>query len=91
MALPTEADINGPAHDDIDRYLQSASLNGPDRVRLFRLAWDACISAFAGRQALYEYYFFGDPVRMAGALVSSYDRAAYRDRVQAFLEQDRPA
>ena len=27
------------------------------------------MSAFAGRQALYEYYFFGDPVRMAGAYV----------------------
>jgi hypothetical protein len=25
---------------------------------------------------------------MAGALVSSYDRAPYRDRVQAFLDQD---
>jgi 4-hydroxyphenylacetate 3-monooxygenase len=49
---------------------------------------DTCISAFAGRQALYEYYFFGDPVRMAGALVNSYDRTPYRDRVQAFLDQD---
>jgi hypothetical protein len=25
---------------------------------------------------------------MAGALVNSYDRAPYRDRVQAFLDQD---
>ena len=69
MALPTEADVNGPAHDDVERYLQSATLTGPDRVRLFRLVWDTCISAFAGRQSLYEYYFFGDPVRMAAALV----------------------
>jgi 4-hydroxyphenylacetate 3-monooxygenase len=91
MALPTEADVTGPAHDDVERYLQSATLAGPDRVRLFRLVWDSCISAFAGRQALYEYYFFGDPVRMAGALVSSYDRTPYRDRVQAILEQDQPA
>jgi 4-hydroxyphenylacetate 3-monooxygenase len=91
MALPTEADVTGPARDDIEHYLQSATLTGPERVRLFRLVWDTCISAFAGRQALYEYYFFGDPVRMAGALVSSYDRAPYRDRVQAFLDQDQPA
>jgi 4-hydroxyphenylacetate 3-monooxygenase len=88
MALPTEADVTGPAHDDVARYLQSATLAGPDRVKLFRLVWDTCISAFSGRQALYEYYFFGDPVRMAGALVSSYDRAPYRERVQAFLDQD---
>ena len=81
----------GPAAADIETYLQSATLGGADRVRLFRLVWDTCISAFAGRQALYEYYFFGDPVRMAGALVNSYDRAPYRDRVQAFLDQDQPA
>ena len=91
MALPTQADVTGPAHDDIDRYLQSATLTGPERVRLFRLVWDSCISTFAGRQALYEYYFFGDPVRMAGALVNSYDRTPYTERVQAFLQSDQPA
>lgn len=36
-------------------------------MRLFRLAWDAALSAFAGRRALHEYLFFGDPVWMAGA------------------------
>ena len=85
MALPTEADLAGPAAADIATYLQSATLSGPERVRLFRLAWDACASAFASRQALYEYYFFGDPVRMAGAYVAQYDRASYADRVRAFL------
>ncbi len=44
------------------------------------------ISAFSGRQALYEYYFFGDPVRMAGAYVASYDREPYKAAVQAFLD-----
>jgi 4-hydroxyphenylacetate 3-monooxygenase len=90
MALPTEADVTGPARDDVEYYLQSATLNGPERVKLFRLVWDTCISAFSGRQALYEYYFFGDPVRMAGALVNSYDRAPYRERVQAFLDDVTP-
>jgi 4-hydroxyphenylacetate 3-monooxygenase len=88
MALPTEADIAGPAGADVAAYLQSATLAGDERVRLFRLAWDASASAFAGRQALYEHFFFGDPVRMAGALVKSYDRAPYADRVQAFLERE---
>jgi 4-hydroxyphenylacetate 3-monooxygenase len=87
MATPTEADIHGPGAVDIETYLQSATLSGPERVRLFRLAWDTCISAFSGRQALYEYYFFGDPVRMAGAYVASYDREPYKARVQAFLER----
>jgi 4-hydroxyphenylacetate 3-monooxygenase len=85
MALPTEADIDGDAHDDIERYMQSATLGGADRVRLFRLAWDLSMSAFAGRQTLYEYFFFGDPVRMAGALVRAYDREPMIGRVREFL------
>jgi 4-hydroxyphenylacetate 3-monooxygenase len=92
MALPTEQDLSGPAHDDVEAYLQAATLSGPERVRLFHLVWDACISAFGSRQALYEYYFFGDPVRMAGALVNGYDTAPYADRVRAFLARaDEPA
>jgi hypothetical protein len=34
-----------------------------DRIPLFRLAWDASISAFAGRQVLYERVSFGNPYR----------------------------
>jgi 4-hydroxyphenylacetate 3-monooxygenase len=88
MATPTEADVDGPAGQDIDAYLQGATLSGRDRVRLFRLVWDACASAFAGRQALYEYYFFGDPVRMATAYQASYDKEPCAERVKAFLERD---
>jgi 4-hydroxyphenylacetate 3-monooxygenase len=85
MATPTEADVTGHAAADIDTYLQAATLTGAERVRLFRLVWDSCASAFASRQALYEYYFFGDPVRMAGAYVASYDTTPYTDRVRGFL------
>ncbi len=88
MATPTEADVTGPAAADIETYLQSATLGGADRVRLFRLVWDTCISAFAGRQALYEYYFFGDPVRMASSYVDGYDREPYQAAVRAFLDRD---
>jgi 4-hydroxyphenylacetate 3-monooxygenase len=88
MALPTEGDVYGAAAGDVENYLQSAALSGPERVRLFRLAWDLSVSAFAGRQTLYEYYFFGDPVRMAGALVGSYDREPYKERVQEFLHRE---
>jgi 4-hydroxyphenylacetate 3-monooxygenase len=85
MALPTEADLDGEAAADIGMYLQAKNLNATDRVRLFRLAWDAALSDFAGRQELYEYYFFGDPVRMAEALVRGYDREPYKERVRQFL------
>jgi 4-hydroxyphenylacetate 3-monooxygenase len=87
MALPTEADVGGEAQEDVERYLQSATLSGPERVRLFRLAWDLAASGFAGRQNLYEYYFFGDPVRMAGALLKATDRDPYKERVRSFLDR----
>ena len=87
MAIPTEDDIAGSASADIETYLQSATLSGPDRVRLFRLAWDLSVSAFAGRQNLYEYYFFGDPVRMAGALIKATEREPYTTRVRSFLDR----
>ena len=34
MALPTQADIEGGAHEDIERYLQSATLAGRSRAAL---------------------------------------------------------
>ena len=37
------------------------------------------------RQVQYETYFFGDPVRMAGAIFHSKDRTPYMERVREFL------
>jgi 4-hydroxyphenylacetate 3-monooxygenase len=85
VSMPTEADVNGPLADEIQRYFQSARADAYERIPIFRLAWDACLSAFASRQVLYEYYFFGDPVRMAGALVNAHDRKPYMDMVREFL------
>jgi 4-hydroxyphenylacetate 3-monooxygenase len=87
MAIPTEADITGRASHEIGTYLQSATLSGPERIRLFRLAWDASTSSFAGRQNLYEHYFFGDPVRMAGVLLKATDREPYMAHVREFLDR----
>jgi 4-hydroxyphenylacetate 3-monooxygenase len=73
VAMPTERDVTGPLAEDIKKYYQAARAEAFDRIPLFRLAWDASLSAFASRQVLYERYFFGDPVRMAGALVTSHN------------------
>ena len=88
MALPGEADLASDALPDIERYLQGKSLTGPERVKLFKLAYDASISGFSSRQALYEYYFFGDPVRMAGALVKGYDTEPVQQRIRDFLARE---
>jgi 4-hydroxyphenylacetate 3-monooxygenase len=87
VAMPTEQDLKGPLADDIRRYYQAARADAFDRVPLFKLAWDVSISAFAGRQVLYERFFFGDPVRMAGSLVAAHDAEirSYAARVRELV------
>jgi len=85
VAMPTAADLNGPLAEEIRRYFQAARAEALDRIPLFKLAWDAAVSAFGSRQVLYERFFFGDPVRNAGVLVASHDRRKYMDRVRDFL------
>ncbi len=87
MAIPSESDFNSEIRPDLDKYLQSATGNAYDRVKLYRLAWDVCISTFGSRQTLYERFFFGDPIRMASALYNGYDKQEYVDRVKEFLER----
>ena len=87
VALPTQEDVTGPLAADIRKYFQAARADAHDRIPLFRLAWDASISAFASRQVLYERFFFGDPVRMAGALVTGHAEQIKQcaDRVREFV------
>jgi 4-hydroxyphenylacetate 3-monooxygenase len=84
VAMPTEQDLKGPLADDIRRYYQAARAEAFDRVPLFRLAWDVAVSAFGSRQVLYERFFFGDPVRMAGSLVTAHD-----DEIRGYAERVR--
>jgi len=91
MALPGEADFalaHASSNADLDTYLQAATATAEQRARLFKLAMDAAVSGFAGRESLYEYFFFGDPVRMAGALVAGYDREPARARVRALIKDE---
>ncbi|MCL6553851.1 MAG: 4-hydroxyphenylacetate 3-monooxygenase, oxygenase component, partial [Firmicutes bacterium] len=85
MAIPTRDDVDGPQAQTIARYYQAARADARQRIRLFRLAWDLAVSAFGSRQVLYERFFFGDPVRMAGVTFTSYDKTPYIERVRQFL------
>jgi len=86
-AVPSYAELDGPRGGDVERYFQAANLGARERVRLFRLAWDASSSGFAGRQQLYERYYSGDPVRLAAALFDLYDRDRYTDRIDRLLDR----
>jgi len=85
MALPTEKDMQSEIRPEIDKYYQAKNTSSEERIRLFRLAWDIAGSSFGSRQELYERFFFGDPVRMAGALFNWYDKEPYKSRVRKLL------
>jgi len=87
VATPSEQDFNSPLLPEIERYFASGSASARDRVALYRLAWDVAGSAFAGRQVLYERFFFGDPVRMASALVDNTDLKPLVKRIEDFLKR----
>jgi 4-hydroxyphenylacetate 3-monooxygenase len=88
MALPTQADLHGPLAPEIRHYLETDTASAEERVRLFRLAWDTCCSAFASRQVLYERFFQGDRVRNVVLLNELYDKTPMTAWVQEFLEQE---
>jgi 4-hydroxyphenylacetate 3-monooxygenase len=86
MATVSKRDLDSPEiGEEINRYYQSATLMGRERVQLFRLAWDLACSGFAGRQVLYERFFAGDPFLLMASRFLSYDRSAAVARVKAML------
>src|SRR3984893_19587012 len=54
LLTPSEADFEGPLAPAIEQYLATDNTAARDRVKLFRLAWDAAGSAFGSRQVLYQ-------------------------------------
>ncbi len=88
MALPTESDMKSEIRGEIDKYYQAKNTSSEERIRLFRLAWDIAGSSFGSRQELYERFFFGDPVRMASAFYTWYDKEPYKQRVRELLHRE---
>ncbi|GIN87299.1 4-hydroxyphenylacetate 3-monooxygenase oxygenase component [Heyndrickxia sporothermodurans] len=88
MGIPTEADFQNPDIGQlIHRGLQGKNLEGYERVQLFRLAWDMTMSAFGSRQMHYEYYFFGDPIRMGMTYFEGFEKESYKEMIKEFLGQ----
>src|SRR6185437_4063939 len=86
VAVPSYAETGSPVWPDVEKYFQSANSDSRTRIKLFRLGFDAAVSSFSGRQQLYERYYSGDPVRLAGMLYSLYDRDSYIDRISSLLD-----
>jgi len=67
------ADMTNPeTRADIDRYIQSPNAPAEERVKLFKLAWDAVGSEFAGRHHQYELFYAGAPFVVKGYAFRNY-------------------
>ena len=88
VGAPSLAEFDAEGAELACEYLQSVNSSAVDRARLCRLAYDVSVSAFAGRQQLYERYYTGDPVRLAGMLVNAYaGKADAEERVATLLRR----
>ena len=61
VTVSSVADLRQPELDPIiERYFRGTGLAAADRIKLFKLIWDALYSEFAGRHALYERNYAGN-------------------------------
>ena len=86
VSIPSEKDFESCLRGELDQYLQAATCDSYNRVKLFRLAWDVSMSAFGSRQTLYERFFFGDPAKFIHTIYSEYDRKDMVKSIQEFLK-----
>ena len=86
VSVPSYADLQGEAKTDVETYFEAANADARSRIKLFRLAFDAAVSSFSGRQQLYERYYTGDPARLSGVLYNRYAKEPFVDRVWDMLQ-----
>ncbi|MFC5141299.1 4-hydroxyphenylacetate 3-hydroxylase family protein [Actinomycetospora rhizophila] len=66
-------DLRVPAiRADIDRYVQSPGVEAAERIKLFKLVWDAVGSEFGGRHHQYEMFYAGAPFVVKGYAYRNY-------------------
>ncbi|GAA4081465.1 4-hydroxyphenylacetate 3-hydroxylase family protein [Nocardioides kongjuensis] len=68
------AELQNPdTAQDMERYVSSPGISSVERVKLFKLAWDAIGSEFAGRHQSYELFYSGAPFVVKGYAFRNYD------------------
>lgn len=86
IGVPSYAELSGEIGPLVKEYMATATLEAPERIQLTRLAADAAFSAFSGRQALYERYYQGDPVRKVCSYYFEYPKRGLIERIDGLLE-----
>lgn len=85
IGVPSYAELSGEIGPLVREYMATATLDADERIRLTRLAADASFSAFSGRQALYERYYQGDPVRKVCGYYQEYPKAELTGRIDRLM------
>ncbi|GAA3401272.1 4-hydroxyphenylacetate 3-monooxygenase, oxygenase component [Paenibacillus hodogayensis] len=86
VMIPGERDFLSPVEADLNAHLKGIDTDARSKIGLFRLAWELSASSFAGRQTLYERFFFGDGGKVASRLYDNYgDKEKCRERVNNFV------
>ena len=87
MKPPSVADFGNPETASFIHRTQRSPVAEPkDKVKLFKLAWDAVGSEFGSRQAQYEMFYAGGPFVTRGRSFQNYDWTTVTDMVDGLLE-----
>ncbi|MQA82131.1 MAG: 4-hydroxyphenylacetate 3-hydroxylase [Streptosporangiales bacterium] len=76
---------NPATRADMDRYIQSPGVSADERIKLFKLVWDAVSSEFGGRHHQYEMFYAGAPFVAKGYAYRNYGFDEPLGEVDAFL------
>jgi 4-hydroxyphenylacetate 3-monooxygenase len=88
MLPSTIEDFANPAlRDLINKTQKSPALAPEERVKLFKLAWDAVGTEFASRHAQYEMFYAGAPFVTKGHAFRTYDWASATGMVDRLMAE----
>jgi len=71
----------------IDRYYRGTGSTAHDRIKLFKLVWDAIGTEFGGRHELYERNYAGNSEQIRVDAVNFARRAGLLDNCVAFVDE----
>lgn len=77
--------IGEETREDVERYFGSARTTAEERIKLFKLAWDAIGSEFGGRHQQYEMFYAGAPFVTKGYAFRNYGYEEAVEAVDGFL------
>ncbi|MFC5448571.1 4-hydroxyphenylacetate 3-hydroxylase family protein [Paenibacillus aestuarii] len=86
IMIPDERDFQSEIKELILDSMKTVHLNAQQNVQLSRLAWELSVSAFGGRQTVYERFFFGNAAIVNNRLYNGYQGGeSFKQRVKDFL------